>query len=175
MLRGFIRWWRGPEPPAPRRESAGPTRQSGAAPYRLTRKGVLVLLVTSRRTGRWLFPKGGLMAGREPWESAAQEAFEEAGVQGLADREPLGAYQSRRVRNGRAEQIEVVIYPLEVTRQLDRWPERGQRRRRWMSLEEARRRLSDADLVRMTEVLEQRLRDRQPARPPPALRTGSKG
>lgn len=163
MLRRFIRWWMGPEPQTPRPPSAGPTRQSGVAPYRVTRKGVSVLVITSRRTGRWLFPKGGLMAGREPWESAAQEAFEEAGVQGVADPEPLGAYRSHRVRNGAAEQIEVVIYPLKVTRQLDRWPERGQRRRRWVSLDEARRLVKEPDLVQVVDAIEQRVAPRKGA------------
>jgi len=101
------------------------------------------------------------MTGREPWESAAQEAFEEAGVQGVADPEPLGAYRSRRVRNGAAEQIEVVIYPLKVTRQLDRWPERGQRRRRWVSLDEARRLMKEPDLVQVVDAIEQRVAPRK--------------
>ncbi|MAK81656.1 NUDIX domain-containing protein, partial [Phenylobacterium sp.] len=89
MLRRFIDWWRGPAP-APRSAQA-PTRQAGAVPYRVTDKGVSVLLVTSRRTGRWVFPKGGLMNGRTPWESAAQEALEEAGVEGEVEDVALGA------------------------------------------------------------------------------------
>jgi len=33
------------------------------------------LLVTSRRTGRWIFPKGRLSEGMEPWQSAEREAY----------------------------------------------------------------------------------------------------
>ena len=66
------------------------TPQSGAVPYRMTDKGVRFLLVTSRRTGRWLFPKGGLMPGLEAWDSAAQEALEAAGVEGVVSCAALG-------------------------------------------------------------------------------------
>ena len=52
------------------------------------------LLITSRRTGCWIFPKGSLMEGLAPWESAAQEAFEEAGVEGHVDPAPLGTYRT---------------------------------------------------------------------------------
>lgn len=157
MMRRLIHWWRGPEPTDPRTQNGGPIPQSGAAPYRVTDKGLSVLLITSRRTGRWLFPKGGLMKGREPWESAAQEAFEEAGVEGVTDPQPLGAYRSNRLRNGRTELIEVVIYPLKVTRELDRWPERRERRRQWLSPAEVRGLVSDPDLLSILSALEERV------------------
>lgn len=155
MLRRFIDWWRGPAP-APRTHEA-PTRQAGAVPYRVTDKGVSVLLVTSRRTGRWVFPKGGLMSGRTPWESAAQEALEEAGVEGEVEDVALGAYPSVRIRGDRREDLEVSLYLLRVTRQLDRWPERGQRRRRWMTLPEAAARLGDPGLVDLLNRAAERL------------------
>ncbi|MDP2213364.1 NUDIX hydrolase [Phenylobacterium sp.] len=155
MLRRFIDWWRGPAPVP--RTPAAPTRQAGAVPYRVTDKGVSVLLVTSRRTGRWVFPKGGLMSGRTPWESAAQEALEEAGVEGEVEDVALGAYPSVRIRGDRREDLEVSLYLLRVTRQLDRWPERGQRRRRWMSLSEAAVRLGDPGLVDLLNRAAERL------------------
>jgi 8-oxo-dGTP pyrophosphatase MutT (NUDIX family) len=134
MLRRFIDWWRGP---LPEDAAIPPTPQAGAVPYRLTRAGPEFLLVTSRRTGRWLFPKGGLMSGRTPWESAAQEALEEAGVEGVVSDQPLGSYKARRIRGQRTETIAVTLYLLEVTRQLDRWDEKAQRQRRWADLETA--------------------------------------
>ena len=39
-------------------KETGARLQYGALCYKLTRKGVQVLLVTSRDTGRWLLPKG---------------------------------------------------------------------------------------------------------------------
>ena len=41
-----------------------------------------VLLVTSREPHRWIIPKGWPMKGRKDHEAAAQEALEEAGVEG---------------------------------------------------------------------------------------------
>ncbi len=154
MLRRFIDWWRGADLAEP---EEGPTPQSGAVPYRVTDKGVRYLLVTSRRTGRWLFPKGGLMAGREAWDSAAQEALEEAGVEGVVSPEPLGVYRSARVREERSQVIEVTLYPLEVTRQLDRWPEKAQRRRRWADIDEACAMVRDPALVAILERAQARI------------------
>ena len=51
--------------------------QFAALCYRIKRGKVQVLLVTSRRTKRWIVPKGWPMEGRTPADSAAQEAWEE--------------------------------------------------------------------------------------------------
>ena len=92
MLRRFIDWWRGPAP-APRSAQA-PTRQAGAVPYRVTDKGVSVLLVTSRRTGRWVFPKGdsltvGVIDSRGAGEATRAYLRDFIERLGLADREIL--------------------------------------------------------------------------------------
>src|SRR4051812_31246741 len=52
--------------------------QFGALPVRRTKDGSRILLVTSRETGRWIIPKGWPMAGKKPYQAAAQEALEEA-------------------------------------------------------------------------------------------------
>ncbi|MDO8409002.1 MAG: NUDIX hydrolase [Phenylobacterium sp.] len=148
MLRRFVHWWRGPFPET----ATAPTPQAGAVPYRLTKDGPVFLLVTSRRTGRWLFPKGGLMRGRTPWESAAQEALEEAGVEGVVRDQPLGTYTARRIRGDQTETIAVTLYLLEVTRQLDRWAEKAQRQRRWADLDTAIALLGDAALGEMLQT-----------------------
>ena len=165
MLRWIISRWRGLAPipqPAPE-ASEPPVPQAGAVPYRVTDKGLSLLLVTSRRTGRWVFPKGGLMSGRTPWASAAQEALEEAGVEGEVEDVALGVYPSVRIRGERRQPLEVTLYLLRVTRQLDRWPERGQRRRQWMSLPEAIARLGDPGLVAVLEQATPRLEALTPA------------
>ena len=53
---------------------------------------IQVLLVTSRGSGRWILPKGWPMDGKTPAASAAQEAWEEAGVDGTPDSRPLGLF-----------------------------------------------------------------------------------
>lgn len=122
-------------------------RQAGAIPYAVVDGQVAVLLVTSRRTGRWIFPKGGLMEGLAAHEAAAREAFEEAGVEGEVRDVPLGAWRTIKRRGVRVTPIEVEMFPLRVTRQLDNWEEQSQRRRHWAGLREARQLLRDPYLA----------------------------
>ncbi|TNJ48545.1 NUDIX hydrolase [Phaeobacter sp. B1627] len=98
-----------------------------------------VLLITSRDTGRWVLPKGWPMAGKTSAESAAQEAWEEAGVRrGRFEDMPLGRYQyDKRLDNGTLEPLETLVYGLEVIEILDEFPEMHQRTRRWMPAKEA--------------------------------------
>jgi 8-oxo-dGTP pyrophosphatase MutT (NUDIX family) len=70
-----------------------PARQVAALVWRLTPVGPDVLLVTSRRTRRWLLPKGWRVDGLTDAQSAAQEAFEEAGAVSASDDGVLGTYQ----------------------------------------------------------------------------------
>ena len=66
--------------------SARPNVQYAALPYRTSEaSGVEVLLVTSRTTRRWIIPKGWPKRGMPPYDTAAREAFEEAGVVAHAD------------------------------------------------------------------------------------------
>ena len=55
-------------------------RQVAALCTRKGKKGNEVLLVTSRRRGRWIVPKGWPMEGKSFPETALEEAWEEAGV-----------------------------------------------------------------------------------------------
>ncbi|MAK82119.1 MAG: hypothetical protein CMJ17_09625, partial [Phenylobacterium sp.] len=77
----------------------------------------------------------------------------------------LGAYPTVRIRGDRREDVEVTLYLMRVTRQLDRWPERGQRRRRWMTLPEAAARLGDPGLVELLNRAAERLEALAPAKP----------
>jgi len=131
--------------------------QFGAIPWRRTAEGIEFCLITSRRTGRWIFPKGGRMAWLSAPASAAQEAFEEAGVEGHAERRPVGAYHGVKRRDGDDVPILVEMYPLEVRVELYKWPEMKDRQRRWANLEETCSLLSDPELVQMVRALAQRV------------------
>lgn len=106
-----------------------------------------VLLVTGRRSRRWLIPKGWPIAGKSLAEAAAVEAFEEAGVTGKVDPEPLGYFNhvKQRIHVGTME-VKILVHPLSVERELDVWPERGQRRRKWFSVEAATKRVGSSEL-----------------------------
>lgn len=130
-----------------------PVRQAGAIPYAVRDGAVVVLLITSRRTGRWIFPKGGLIDGLDEPAAAAREAWEEAGVRGRVDPVRLGLHRSYKMRGPRPAPLEIAMYPLRVEHEADDWPERDQRRRCWAPLAEARRRVRDRALARMIDRL----------------------
>ncbi len=99
---------------------------------------VEVLLVTSRDTRRWVLPKGNRVKGLSRHASAAREAEEEAGVRGAVCRTRLGIYRYRkRLRSGAAPMVNVDVFPLAVTEELDDWLEAMQRTRRWFTPTEA--------------------------------------
>jgi len=117
-------------------------RQIAALPYRTEGESlgapVSVLLVTSRATRRWVVPKGNLIAGLPPHVAAAHEAEEEAGVKGLACPTPLGAYRYRKLRSsGASLMVDVDLFPIAVTDELDEWEEQAERERRWFPLGDA--------------------------------------
>ena len=131
-------------------------RQYGALPYRIDKKGLQILLVTSRDTGRWVVPKGNPMRFRKAHQAAAQEAFEEAGVEGEIAETAIGSFRYRKRRRLLADtDAEVRVFPLRVEKQLDEWPEAHQRRRQWFTREEAAQAVAEPDL-------QQLIRDFQP-------------
>jgi 8-oxo-dGTP pyrophosphatase MutT (NUDIX family) len=96
------------------------------------------MLVTSRRTGRWIIPKGWPMKRRAPHIAAAREALEEAGVVGQVGTSPIGSYSyEKRLKQGDVVVCEVHVFPLEVRSQQKSWPEKGEREVQWFSSAEA--------------------------------------
>jgi 8-oxo-dGTP pyrophosphatase MutT (NUDIX family) len=115
-------------------------------PYRVG-DGVEVLLITSKDTGRWVLPKGWPMKGEKPRAAAAREALEEAGIKGAVGKNALGSYRyDKRLPDG-VLPCSVEVYPLAVERQLNLWPERGQRTLTWFDANEAASLVEEADLA----------------------------
>lgn len=67
-------------------------QQVAAICYRAGAAGIEFLLVRTRG-GRWIFPKGGVEPGLTQAQSAALEAFEEAGVHGRIEEMPFARYR----------------------------------------------------------------------------------
>ncbi len=134
-------------------EPRGVERRFGAIPYRHVDGEIVFLLITARRTGKWIFPKGGPMAGLTPAESAAEEAYEEAGVRGRIGAATAGHYRTTKPHPGGETPVLVEMYPLEVAEQFDDWPEKGERKRHWATLAETRRLLSEPGLVVLAEKI----------------------
>jgi 8-oxo-dGTP pyrophosphatase MutT (NUDIX family) len=108
--------------------------QVGAIPIRLNRKGKpMVLLVTSRGTRRWVIPKGWPIEKLSPADTAMQEAFEEAGIKGRILRsKPIGRYRYRKGDQAELGKITVRVFLMRVKRQVAKWPERRERKLRWV-------------------------------------------
>jgi ADP-ribose pyrophosphatase YjhB (NUDIX family) len=114
-----------------------PRHQVAALPWRRDGK-VEILLVSSRETGRWVLPKGWPMKGRTLHGSAAREALEEAGIEGVIGERPVGYYNYvKRKKNGSAQLCTVTVFPMHVTKQRKKWREMGQRTSKWWPAEEA--------------------------------------
>lgn len=123
--------------------------QYAALPYRFRKDGQIeILLVTSISTRRWIIPKGWPMGKRPPHKVAAQEAAEEAGVEGRIGKNSIGHYTyEKMLSNGAFVPCRVDIFALEVCKQKSTWPERKRRDRRWLVPEEAASLVGDAELA----------------------------
>jgi 8-oxo-dGTP pyrophosphatase MutT (NUDIX family) len=123
--------------------------QYAALPYRVVDGHVEVMLVTSRETKRWILPKGQPEKRLKPYEVAAAEAFEEAGIVGTIDKDALTAFPStKRLKNGTELPCTIKVYVLKVKKVLDEWPEKSERERRWFSPGEAAMVATEAGLIR---------------------------
>lgn len=143
--------------------------QYGALPYRFGEAGTPeFLLVTTRESKRWIIPKGGPIKGLKPSKSAAQEAFEEAGIRGTTGVKALGSFTFDKSVTGTALTVpcEVWVFPLLVKRQYKIYPEMWERTSQWFEPEAALAALNDVGLCKLIEAFVQRLAARKkPAKP----------
>jgi 8-oxo-dGTP pyrophosphatase MutT (NUDIX family) len=123
-------------------------QQYAALPFAVRDGELLVLLVTTRGTGRWIIPKGNPEKNLKPYEVAKQEAFEEAGVTGRVHRTCFGRFEfAKSAEGGESALCAVDVYPLAVDQELDDWPEKGMRQREWMTPGQAAMRVTEPGLI----------------------------
>jgi len=122
-------------------------RQVAALCWRTSRKhgsAVEVLLITSLNSKRWILPKGWPEPELGPADNAAREAFEEAGVMGKISPEPIGSYHYlKEKKDGGGIPCSVEVFALEVTKQVDDWPEKDARELAWMPVQHAMMQVSE--------------------------------
>ena len=130
--------------------------QVGVLPWRLRRDGEMkILLITSRRRGRWIVPKGCPAKGRSPVAAASREAFEEAGIIGDISASPMTCYSyMKALDDGSEVSCRVTVFGMKVRGTLSHWREKGQRQRRWFSFAAAADRLNDAELAAFVRTLD---------------------
>ena len=138
--------------------------QFGAICWRMNRGRVQVLLITSRDTGRWVVPKGWPVAGLGPAASAAQEAWEEAGVEGTIDDTRLGRFNYDKIMPGQTSFLcAVEVFALRVAKLRANFPERAQRRRKWFDAGKAARKVAEPQLRQLLQHLPEMLQPRNAA------------
>lgn len=124
--------------------------QYGALCWRIRDGKVQVLLVTSRRTKRWIIPKGWPMKGETPSAAALTEAKEEGGVEGKVQTRSIGLYayvKHADLKN--SINCVVAVYPIKVRRLADTWLEKSERKRRWFSRKRAAAAVKEPELARL--------------------------
>jgi 8-oxo-dGTP pyrophosphatase MutT (NUDIX family) len=114
-------------------------RQAAAIPLRKGR----ICLITSRNGKRWVIPKGWIEPGQTAGETALQEAWEEAGLLGALDREPIGSY----IYEKEGQTYHVVVFLMRVTQVTQDWLERSFRERSWVTSAGFLERIDDVGLA----------------------------
>jgi 8-oxo-dGTP pyrophosphatase MutT (NUDIX family) len=142
------------------------SEQVAAVCFRIGKGGIEFRLVRTRG-GRWTFPKGGLESGLTHAQSAALEAFEEAGVHGRMEEACFARYVHRKRggKRGTAGRRELAVHAhLCEVLWLSR-PKESHRKPRWFFPEQTKRRLQQdrvpecaAELIRVVDLAVARIR-----------------
>lgn len=122
--------------------------QFGALCWRRRNDEVQVLLITSRRRKRWILPKGWPVDMETPAGAAKSEAWEEAGVEGTARPVCLGIYSyTKELPEDEQLPCVVAVFPIKVKNLRNDWPEKGERRRKWVSRKKAAMMIEEPELA----------------------------
>jgi len=122
--------------------------QAGAICYRRNAKGRLeVLLVGSRRNGRWGVPKGHV----ESRETSSATALREAFI-GDVDSTPVGSFAYQK--DSSTNRYTVTVHLLKVSRIAATFPEAGFRKTQWFLLKDASRKAAQPGLRTLLSRLE---------------------
>eukprot|EP00483_Globobulimina_turgida_P005073 UN05083 len=96
-------------------------------------------MITSRKRGDYIFPGGGWEQNETAPEAAQRESWEEAGIKGKITKQMIS---DQPYTSSKGNKSRIWGFLLHVTHVSDVWPE-PQRRRKWMSIDEAELALSE--------------------------------
>jgi 8-oxo-dGTP pyrophosphatase MutT (NUDIX family) len=133
--------------------SAGLSLQAAAVCFRLRGLSLEFLLVNTS-SGKWTFPKGRIEPALTASESAAREAWEEAGARGHIEDERFAVYlDTKRTLGHDSNTREIVIaaFLFEVHSAVQ--PEELHRNPTWFAPEEARKKLQEARAPRYSSQI----------------------
>lgn len=129
--------------------------KSAVIPYRLNEGKLEILLVTSIRKKNWIVPKGYIEFNLTPFESAKKEAYEEAGVVGSNETVEVGQFIADK--KNRKELIKV--YTMEVDEELNDYPEKNLRKRKWFTFDEAMEKVQNPQIKNFIKKLKETLKN----------------
>ncbi|XP_022725990.1 nudix hydrolase 4-like [Durio zibethinus] len=139
----------------------------GCIPYRYRKmeeatsidEAIEVLVISAQNGQGMLFPKGGWEKGETMEDAARRETLEEAGVRGNIECK-LGTWSYKSKRQSIFH--EGHMFSLLVEQELDYWPEKNIRERKWVTVSKAR---EECPHFWMREALEQLVRRHTQPRP----------
>ncbi|RVU35003.1 NUDIX hydrolase [Hwanghaeella grinnelliae] len=125
-------------------------KQVAVLPFVVIGDEAKVLLLTSRRRGRWILPKGWPEKNLPLNATAMTEAMEEAGLAGQVADRAIGTYTyKKRMKGGYEVTSHVSVFPMLVSHHFLDWPEKDERKFQWCSLKKAQKRLDDPGAAKL--------------------------
>lgn len=129
--------------------------KSAVIPYRLIDGKLEILLVTSIKKKNWIVPKGYIEFNLTPFESAKKEAYEEAGVVGSNETVEVGQFINEK-KNGKEL---IKVYTMEVDEELEDYPEKNLRKRKWFVYEEALEKIQNNQIKNFLKKLKESIKN----------------
>jgi 8-oxo-dGTP pyrophosphatase MutT (NUDIX family) len=119
-----------------------PNSKWGVIPYRYLESGKIEILIISTRRKNWSLPKGNLIKNIGPQRTALLEAYEEAGIDGILQSNPIVCSIGP---------TRIYFFPMEVSKTLDHWPESNFRKRKWVQVSKAKNILHHQEISRVVQ------------------------
>ncbi len=108
-------------------------QQAAAIPFLYEKDKLYIVLVTNKKKTKWTLPKGIIEYNSTACETAVNEAFEEAGVEGVVYPYPIGSFHYKKWGGT----LNVQVFPLFVTHLMCVWDEMSDRKRKKIALTKA--------------------------------------
>lgn len=121
-------------------------RQSSVIPFRKNSGHLELLVISTRKKKKWIFPKGIIEQGLSPQKSAEKEALEEAGIKGDILPNSFGTYEVEKWGGI----CMISVYALNVKNTLDKWEE-DFRDRKWINADDVGKYLNNKDLLNIVD------------------------
>lgn len=127
--------------------------QSCVIPFRYINNTIEFLMITSIKKKKWIFPKGYVEYNLTAFESAKKEAYKEAGVLGENDTSELGSF----VLTKSSGKCLVKVFSMKVTKELNNFPEKNLRSKKWMELKEVMEKNENKGIEQLVKKLAEQL------------------